>query len=60
MRQNDLIPRQPRRMRQPRKAVLRQRIRNLEATVYRLEAELVRRRVPWWRRLAVWVRGVVA
>jgi hypothetical protein len=47
-------------MKQPRKAILRQRIRNLEATVYRLEAELARRRTPWWRRLAVWVRGVVA
>lgn len=60
MRQNDLIPRPARRMKQPRKAVLRQRIRNLEATVYRLEAELARRRTPWWCRLAVWVRGVVA
>ena len=60
MRQNDLIPRPPRRMKQPRKAILRQRIRNLEATVYRLEAELARRRAPWWGRLAVWVRGAIA
>ena len=50
-RQPQLIPRLPRRMKQPRKDVLRQTIRNRDAEIYRLKDELQRLRTPLWRRI---------
>lgn len=42
--QPDLIPRQPRRMKQPRKDVLREQLALAAAEIERL-------RTPWWRRI---------
>ena len=50
-RQPQLIPRLPRRMKQPRKDTLRQIIRNRDAEIYRLKDELQRMRTPLWRRI---------
>ena len=52
-RQPQLIPRLPRRMKQPRKDALRQLIRVREAEIYRLKDELQRLRMPLWRRIAL-------
>jgi len=52
-RQPQLIPRLPRRMKQPRKDTLRQIIRNRDAEIYRLKDELQRMRTPLWRRIAI-------
>lgn len=41
-RQGDLIPREPRRMKQPRKDVLREQLALAAAEIERL-------RMPWWR-----------
>lgn len=38
-------------MKQPRKDVLRQTIRNRDAEIYRLKDELQRLRTPLWRRI---------
>lgn len=48
MKQPDLIPRAPRRMKQPRKETLRQTIRCREAEIHRLRGELDR--IPRWVR----------
>lgn len=53
---DQLIPRLPRRMKQPRKDTLRQTIRNRDAEVYRLKAEIERLRTPWWRKVSVFSR----
>lgn len=55
---DQLFPKPPRRMLQPRKATLRQIIRNREAEIYRLKAEIERLRSPWWKRLAGFIRGL--
>lgn len=49
MKQQRLIPRQPRRMRQPRKDVLREELARAATTIEELRAEL-ERRTPWWLR----------
>lgn len=47
-----LIPKAPRRMKQPRKDTLRLTIRCRDAEIYRLRAEIALLRRPWWKRLA--------
>lgn len=50
--QQPLIPRQPRRMRQPRKDQLRDALAQVTAENIRLRAELEQERaLPWWRRM---------
>ena len=49
--QPPLIPREPRRMKQPRKELLRDAVEALTAENIRLRAENERLRAPWWRRL---------
>jgi len=51
MKPQDLIPREPRRMRQPKKELLRQALEDMTAEVIRLRAENEQLRRPWWRRL---------
>lgn len=51
-RQPQLIPKPPRRMKQPRKDPLRLTIRCRDAEIYRLRAEIALLRRPWWKRLA--------
>ena len=48
MKQTDLIPRPPRRMKQPRKATLRHTIACRDAHIERLTSEL--QRIPRWVR----------
>lgn len=50
--QPQLIPRQPRKLRAPRKASLYQLVRELSEDVARLRAE--NERLRWWRRLWPW------
>lgn len=57
-RQQQLIPRLPRHMKQPRKAMLRQVIRNREAEIYRLKKEIQRMRTPLWRRIAFKIQAL--
>ena len=45
---DQLIPRQPRRMRQPRKDVLRDELARAASTIEHLTAENQRLRQPWW------------
>ena len=49
--QPPLIPRQPRQMKQPRKAMLRDAVVALTAENIRLREENARLRLPWWKRL---------
>jgi hypothetical protein len=51
MKRQDLIPRPARRMRQPKKELLRQALEEMTAEVIRLRAENEQLRRPWWRRL---------
>lgn len=51
-RAQQLFPRPPKRMKQPRKDTLRQIIRNREAEIFRLRKEVNRLRVAWWLRIA--------
>lgn len=48
----DLFPRQPRRMRQPRKDVLRDQLALAASEIETLRAENQRLRQPWWLRAA--------
>lgn len=48
----DLFPRPPRRMRQPRKDVLRDQLALAASEIETLRAENERLRTPWWRRAA--------
>lgn len=49
--QPPLIPRQPRKMLQPRKSALREVIALLTDELIRLQQENESLRRPWWRRL---------
>lgn len=51
MKRQDLIPRAPRRMRQPRKDQLREALVQVTEENIRLKSELERERQRWWRRL---------
>lgn len=52
MKRQDLIPRAPRRMRQPRKDQLRDALAQVTEENIRLRAELEQERaLPWWRRM---------
>ena len=53
--QQPLIPRPPRRMRQPRKDLLRDAVAALTEENIRLRLEIERLRMPWWRR--AWTKG---
>lgn len=44
---NDLFPREPRRMKQPRKALLRDALTTVTEENIRLRAEIERLRTPW-------------
>ena len=46
-----LIPRAPRRMKQPRKDLLREQLALAATTIEQQRAELERLRAPWWRRI---------
>lgn len=48
----DLFPRPPRRMRQPRKDVLRDQLALAATEIEALRSENERLRTPWWVRLA--------
>lgn len=48
---DQLIPRLPRRMRQPRKDALREELARAASTIEQLRAENERLRAPWWRRI---------
>ncbi len=48
---DQLFPRPPRRMKQPRKDVLREFLADAATEIERLRAENERLRTPWWRRL---------
>lgn len=49
----DLFPRPPRRMRQPRKDVLRDQLALAATEIETLRAENQRLRQPWWLRVAL-------
>lgn len=51
MKPQPLIAREPRRMRQPKKELLRQALEDMTAEVIRLRTENEQLRRPWWRRL---------
>jgi hypothetical protein len=46
-----LFPRQPRRMRQPRKDVLRDELARAASTIEQQRIQIEHLRQPWWRRL---------
>lgn len=48
---DQLFPRDPRRMRQPKKEALREAVTVLTDELIRQRAENERLRRPWWRRL---------
>lgn len=48
-----LFPRQPRRMRQPPKSLLREQLAQAATEIERLRAENERLRAPWWRRITL-------
>lgn len=48
---DQLFPRKPRQMQQPKKEMLRHLVEDLTAENIRLRAENERLRAPWWRRL---------
>lgn len=50
-RTSDLFPRPPRRMKQPRKDLLREELARAAAEIERLRIENGNLRRPWWRRL---------
>ncbi|WP_369913945.1 hypothetical protein AB8810_13025 [Xanthomonas sp. NCPPB 3005] len=50
---DQLFPRQPRRMRQPRKSILREQLAQAASEIERLRAENERLRAPWWRRITL-------
>ena len=49
--QPTLIPREPRRMKQPRKDVLRDQLALAATTIETQRAQLERLQTPWWRRI---------
>lgn len=51
MKHPDLIPRAPRRMRQPTKDQLRDNLAKAADEIQRLRAENERLRRPWWRKI---------
>lgn len=51
MKTRDLIPREPRRMKQPRKDLLREQLALAATTIEQQRAELERLRAQWWRRI---------
>ncbi|QEN93599.1 hypothetical protein F0H33_09620 [Xanthomonas translucens pv. undulosa] len=55
---DQLFPRQPRRMRQPRKSILREQLAQAASEIERLRAENECLRAPWWRRITLsWRRA---
>lgn len=56
----DLFPRPPRRMRQPRKDVLRDQLALAASEIETLRAENERLRQPWWRRAARAFAGAIS
>ncbi len=50
---DQLFPRQPRRLKQPTKDVLRQHLARVTEENIRLRAENERLRAPWWRRITL-------
>jgi hypothetical protein len=50
---DQLFPRQPRRMHQPRKSILREQLAQAATEIERLRAENERLRAPWWRRITL-------
>lgn len=48
---DQLFPREPRRMKQPRKDLLRNELARAAAEIERLRIENEQLRRPWWRRL---------
>ncbi|KMM77044.1 hypothetical protein ACP93_02445 [Xanthomonas sp. NCPPB 1128] len=53
---DQLFPRQPRRLKQPTKDLLRQHLASITEENIRLRAEVERLRSTWWRRLINRVR----
>lgn len=51
MKPTDLIPREPRKMRQPKKELLRQALEDMTSEVIRLRAEIEKLKTPWWRKV---------
>lgn len=51
MKNHDLIPRRPRRMKQPTKDQLRDTLARAADEIQRLRLENERLRRPWWRRI---------
>lgn len=51
MKQSQLIPKQPRRMKQPRKETLREQLALAATTIEQQRTEIERLRAPWWRRI---------
>lgn len=51
MKSTDLIPRQPRRLRQPTKAKLREELARAASTIEQQQAVIEQLRTPWWRRI---------
>lgn len=47
---DQLFPRPPRRMKQPRKDVLREHLAAATEELIQLRAEVEHLRMPWWRR----------
>lgn len=47
---DQLFPRPPRRMKQPRKDVLREHLAEATEELIQLRAEVELLRMPWWRR----------
>ena len=51
-RSEQLFPKPPRRMKQPRKDTLREELVRAATTIEQQRAEIDRLRRPWWRRIA--------
>lgn len=53
MKQAQLIPKSPRRMKQPTKDALRDQLALAASTIERQAVEIERLRRPWWRRITI-------
>lgn len=51
------VPRPPRKMKQPRKDVLRTQLATAEAQIEQQRLVIEHLRLPWWQRLYLSVRG---